>query len=431
MGAVVVVAGASASASACGTRAGVDAGSFVIDGQAPVDIALPDVPAQEGGRDAATGVDAPGPDGGTVSLPEGFFPPEASAFGTTDNEPESVQVSVSGEALATGGYDYKTAAGPGAAVFVDGWELRFERFLVVLDHVRLNQPAPDPSMRGAVGGLVAQADGPWVVDLHRAGALTGAGGAPETAVPIAVFTGPTAGGGFDPTVRYAFSYEIVPANARPLRNLNVDEGARAEVAQMLARGWTEYFAGTATYRGRAASAAVDPAFVGYPVSVRFAFGFSAPSAYVNCHNPELGAADTAATRGVQPAQRGAVRAQITLHTDHFFWDETDVEGTPLHFDPLAARALGFGAAPAVYVTMDSLAGVMPAALTDATGRPVPDRGGMTAGVVDNAPPPAYAVHGAGSAVRDLRDFVAYNARAQGHLNSDGLCFVAPTGPLAY
>ena len=31
----------------------------------------------------------------------------------------------------------------------------------------------------------------------------------------------------------------------------------------------------------------------------------------------------------------------------------------------------------------------------------------------------------------LRDFVAYNARAQGHLNSDGLCFVQPNGPLAY
>ena len=46
-------------------------------------------------------------------------------------------------------------------------------------------------------------------------------------------------------------------------------------------------------------------------------------------------------------------------------------------------------------------------------------------------PPSYAVHSAGSTIHDFRDFVVYNARGQGHLNSDGLCFVQPNGPLVY
>ena len=167
--------------------------------------------------------------------------------------------------------------------------------------------------------------------------------------------------------------------------------------------------------------------------VRFGFGFAAPASYLNCHNPELGDADTAANRGVQPSAAGHVRAQITMHTDHFFWDEADVEGTPLHFDPIAARAhpagVDAGAASPAVVTLADLAGDLPASLTDSVGRGVRDRGGQTQGVVDDSPPPSYAVRGAGAMVHDLRDFVRYNARGGGHLNSDGLCAVQANGPL--
>ncbi len=59
------------------------------------------------------------------------------------------------------------------------------------------------------------------------------------------------------------------------------------------------------------------------------------------------------------------------------------------------------------------------------GMPVRNRGGMTQGVMDNSPPPNYSVNGAAGSIRDFRDFFIYNTRAQGHMNSDGLCFVRP------
>jgi hypothetical protein len=34
-------------------------------------------------------------------------------------------------------------------------------------------------------------------------------------------------------------------------------------------------------------------------------------------------------------------------------------------------------------------------------------------------------------ITDLRSFVAYDNRAQGHLNSDGLCLVQPTTALSF
>jgi hypothetical protein len=414
--AVLTAAGCNGSSTSDGAR-----GDASIDGQSPIDVVGPDVQTPDGEAG----------DGG-VMLPASFFPAQAPAFAATADDPLSVQVSVSGEALAEQGYDYTASPSEGAPVFVDGWEVHFDRYLVVLDHVKLNQPGADPSMRGVVGGLVAQQDGPWIVDVHKHGALTGAGGAPETAVPLFVFRMPTAGGAFNPTVRYAFSFDTVPASTA-MHNVNLTTDASDIVAQMIAHRWTKYFSGTATYRGRIATATVDPTFQRYPTTVRFAFGFSDPASYVNCHNPELGAEDTPANRGIQPSATGHIRAQITMHTDHFFWDEADVEGTPLHFDPVAARAQGFGgdAGAMLSVTLDQLVSDLPAALTDALGMPVQNRGSQTMGVTDQAPPPAYNVHGAGGTIHDFRDFVTYNARGQGHLNSDGLCFVQPNGPLAY
>ncbi len=404
---------------ACGTQSAFDASLEVtIVPQTPFD---------------AAGADVVLPDVGTTGLPANFFPPPAPAFTAATRDPLSVQVSLSGEALAERGYDYTATPSIGDAVFVDGWEVRFTEYLVVVDHVRLNQPGADPSMRSVVGALVAQQDGPWIVDAHRPGALVGAAGPPESAVPLVVFRATAAGGAFDPTVRYAFSFDTVPATSPNLRNVNLASDQAGDVVEMIARRWTLLFAGTATYRGRTPSASVDPTFQNYPTTVRFRFGFGAPASYINCHNPEVGDVDSPATRGIQASASTHARAQITMHTDHFFWDETDVEGTPLHFDALAARAIGFGgdAGATPLVAMEQLVGDNPASLTDALGFPVLDRGSQTIGTMDNAPPPSYAVHSAAALIHDLRDFVAYNSRSQGHLNSDGLCFVRANGPIAY
>jgi hypothetical protein len=360
-------------------------------------------------------------DGGCALGPD-FFAAQPAAFSPTDNSPLTVQVSISGEQYSEQGFDYSPMPQEGDVVFVDGWELRFSHYIVVLGSVQLNLPGADPTMRSNIGATVARAEGPWIVDLHQRGALTGAGGPPETAVAVTVLPGR----GLDPAVRYAFSYRTAPAQCA-MQNLNLPAQSQSIVHTMIAQGWTKYIAGTATYRGRAPSAQVDPEFVSFARVVHFSFGMRDSASYVNCHNPELGAQDSAATRGVVLSITGKTRAQITMHTDHSFWDELDVEGTPLHFDPIAARAADFGLMPGgtASVSLDDLQGVSPSMLTTRTGQLVRNRGTMTAGVVDHSPPPSYSVHGAGAVVRDFRDFVIYNTRAQGHLNSDGLCYVQP------
>lgn len=380
------------------------------------------------GGDGATGDAALCMPGG--ELPSNFFEPPAPPFTSTSSQPLSVQVSVSGEALAQQGYDYTAMPSAGQPVFVDGWEVRFERYLVVVDHVRLSRQGADPSMQDQLGPIVAQAQGPWVIDLHKEGPLTGAGGAPETAVPLWLFTGPDAGGTFDPTIRYAFSYAVVPATSC-VRNTNLTSADRDALERMIAHGWTTYFSGTAIYRGRVPSATVDPTFQNYPQRVHFAFGFRAPAEYLNCHNPELGEEDTPANRGIQPDRARAVRAQLTFHTDHSFWDQANVEGTPLHFDPFAARVQRFGMdVMALHeLTLDDLAGVNPAALVDRAMMPVMDRGSQTAGY-SGMGRLSYRINGAAD-VMDLRDFFAFNTRAAAHFNSDGQCFVRPTGPLGF
>ena len=68
------------------------------------------------------------------------------------------------------------------------------------------------------------------------------------------------------------------------------------------------------------------------------------------------------------AQQKQVTAQITIHTDHGFWSKLNVEGTELHFDPIAARAAADGT-----VTIDDLAGVDVTAFSTRAGTPLPGR----------------------------------------------------------
>src|SRR5438132_9065980 len=97
----------------------------------------------------------------------------------------TVKFTASGEVLALGGYDFPPATAMDPA-FVDGWEVRFEKFLVVFDKVTLSE-APDtsPTDQSQVGKVVAEVDGPWAIDLHAGGPLTGKGGSDEQSVEFA------------------------------------------------------------------------------------------------------------------------------------------------------------------------------------------------------------------------------------------------------
>jgi hypothetical protein len=366
---------------------------------------------------ADAGVDAVVPSG-DASLPPSFATPAPAAFTAATRDPRTIQVSLSSEDLGQLGFDYTPTPADGAIVFVDGWELRFARILVTVANIRLNRPGASPSDPASVGAAVAAVPGLFAVDAQKPGPLTGAGGAPETAIPLAVIRG-----ALDPTVRYAFSYDAVAANPAAT-NVNLDPAGVALYEQMLRRGWSHYVEGSATYRG--VTTGLAPAFADYPSAVTFRLGWTAAAQYLNCNNPENGGDDVP---GVQPSATTAVRAQLTFHMDHLFWGSLGVEDPPPHFDQYAARArLVAGAS---VVTLDDLAGVAPTNLVDRMMRPVPDRGGQTAGY---APRDAAALSfdlGGNGALRDLRDFVTFSARGNGHLNADGLCFVRPSGAISY
>lgn len=349
--------------------------------------------------------------------------PVPSAFTMGTNAPRTVQVSISSEGFGQQGFAYSATPPAGEPVFVDGWQVRFTRILVTVKNARLNGPGATPSDPAAVGGAVALNPRAYAVNVQKAGPVTGAGGGEETAVPLFVFTAADSGAALDPSVRYAFSYDTVAATTAAT-NVNLDAGDLTAYQTMIARGWSQLIEGEATYRGTAPAA--GSAFADYPTAVRFSFGFGAPSRYANCANPDNGADGVP---GVQPSANGRARAQITLHMDHAFWEALGREDPPLHFDPIAARAMGTGAMGVV--TLDDLAGVVPTNLRDRMNRAVPDRGGQTMGYTARDPNALSFDLGGNTGLNDLRDYLAFSQRASGHLNSEGLCAVRPVGGFRY
>ena len=128
-----------------------------------------------GGKDGGPG----GDDGGNGTA---FTPP-------ADPGPGGFWVTVSGEDLASVGYDWTSSSladgdPPG---FVDGWAVTFEHVIVTVDKIRVNaDPDKDEGNPQDVGAVVASADGPFAVDATIGGSVVGKSGSPdEKTVPIA------------------------------------------------------------------------------------------------------------------------------------------------------------------------------------------------------------------------------------------------------
>jgi hypothetical protein len=356
-----------------------------------------------------------------------------AACGGSSQKSGSVLVTASGEALALGGYGFPPATADDVA-FVDGWEVAFTKVIVVFDHVRLSQnPDLSPTDQSRTGPVVAQVNGPWMVDLHKGGPLPGAGGAGEQAVAITTITG-----NFDPTQRYAFSFDTVAATPSAT-NVNVDA---ADFTDMVSNGYTSLFVGTATWRGDApgvtctnTNGAYD--FAALPTVVNFRFGFTAPASYINAQNPKNDPATPFAgeehQRGINIPEGATTTAQATFHTDHLFWDSF-LHDSPLHFDHIAARHAGEVNPTA---TLADLVGLDFTAFTDKNGVALPWRACVdtfTPGTgaqmhFDNLSVP-FALNGPdpGVALRDYRDFMTYGLSTFGHLNADGLTFVQRSYP---
>ncbi len=345
-----------------------------------------------------------------------------------------IRVTASGEALALAGYAFPPPSADDPA-FVDGWEVKFGKLLVTIDHVTISEnPDLSPTDQSQTGRKVAQLDGPWAIDLHQGGPLQGKGGTDEQAYPLGLIESQNLNSNtpFDETARYAFGYDIVPATASAaMLQLAAED---PDYATMVQNGWTVLYAGTATWKGSGCESTIAGFdFVQLPTVVNFRFGFKSPASYINCQNPDSDPADALGDeehqRGIQVKSNQTVTAQVTVHTDHPLW-ESILHDSPLHFDQLAALAVK-GADGAYTVTLENTIGVNYTAFSHGSN-PLPWRNCSSNFVPPNSNPQMnfdsltipYNPAGDGStSLRDYADFMTYNQSTEGHLNADGLCFV--------
>ena len=358
-----------------------------------------------------------------------------------DPGPGNIWFAASGEVLALTGYAFPPASDADAA-FVDGWEVHFSHLLTTIDKLTLSEnPDYQKGSQRSTGKLVTEVDGPWAVDLSRSepSYLSGKGGAGEQAVPFAALAAQNKNGGSAFATdgsRYAFGFDTVAATDSAF-NVNLDADALGDYQAMVQAGCAVLYVGTATFKGDPSVAGcVTDASRSWPKTVNFKFCFKSPTSYLNCQNPDNDPAD--AISGAEEHQRGiaflsnsSVIGQVTLHTDHPFWDSV-LHDSPAHFDQFASRAVK--SASGALVTLEDTRGVDYTAFTDTRGNPVEWRyciepptdvhpklvGAMR---FDPHSVPSAARSNPATGLRDYADFATYNQSTQGHLNSDGLCFV--------
>jgi hypothetical protein len=373
----------------------------------------------------------------------------------------------------------------------DGWEFDIDAYIVVVDSVTLStDPNLSATDQSQVGGQVAHLDGPFVVDLHKGGAIVGQGGAPEQATAIGVILNQNDNGGaaFDPTLAYGFSFRTIPAGpvagytgkvaGYEAYNVNLDASEADDYAYMVANGASVYYRGHAVWKGNDPSNPYSPCvqsnagpgattelvhidggaeagtptyttsggynFAGEPQSgMSFRFAFSTPTNYVNCQNftaQGMGVGGEESPRGLQVSSSGSAIAQITVHMDHPFW-ESFAEDTPVHWDQIAAQYVGV-ASPAdgglIEAHIDDFHGVPVHGFTDHLGTPLPWRNCSGS----NYMPPGNGQMSFNTltvpidphetdpskAIRDYYDYIRYTQSTQGHLNSQGLCYIARQFP---
>ena len=166
--------------------------------------------------------------------------------------------------------------------------------------------------------------------------------------------------------------------------------------------------------------------------MNFAFGWNDSTQMLNCVNYDWTDCEACLTdRGVQTNPDETYLAQITLHTDHVFWDELRHEGANLRFDPIAAYAPLDGG---TFFINDSPQTI---ATTFSNGDRLPDRAPYQPNSSPNATPvDQYTSDGTGDGLQvilnvnattglpnQMTDFMIFSAQSQSHLNAQGLCYI--------
>ncbi len=349
------------------------------------------------------------------------------ACGSDDAATDAAQggelvITASAEGLGANGYAFPPGPGQELA-FVDGWQVRFDRILVVVGSVSLHDmPDKNPGNQGETGAEVERRIGPWVVDLAKPGNEADKGGAGKVAIRLPI---QDLKGMFDLEQRYAFGFDLTAATSNAtLVNVAADD---ADLQTMVSKGLRVLLVGTATLKASEAQCKASKDgfdWAALPTPVRFRFGLPGAVSYRNCQNPDnLGEpiASEEAQRGVQMLPNAPTFAQITIHTDHLFWNSTSHENVPM-FNQFAAHAKQQNGE--WVVELDDVASVPLSPVTSSSGAAIPWRSCVSDALYTLPTTPSEMTFDTGGQpLTNLRDFVSFNAATMGHLNADGLCYV--------
>jgi len=268
---------------------------------------------------------------------------------------------VSGGAALREGFPY--TEGSATYEFVDGWELQFEEYVIVVDDVFLSEQ--DDSSE------VERWEGPEVMDLAAGGTgseeLTTIGGLPAR--------------------RLDFGFSIVAPSEVP-----AESSASEDVVQMMIdNGWSFYTSGEAVHPATSRT-------------IRFEFGLPVEMLNYECINGK----DT--TKGVSIEANKTTGAFIYAHAIHLFWDTLSSGDEDLRFEAFAAVA-----GDDDVVTEEELKAQDLTDLRDADGEPLVDDQGHPVVYNDGGllPPDEWTLY----------HFLKYAFRASTHFNGVGLCKV--------
>lgn len=223
--------------------------------------------------------------------------------------------------------------------FEDGWSVKFTRFLVVVR---------DTAIADATGVVGAQQPGAKAFDLTKKG-------------PVELFAATAPGKAWD-VVRYA----IAPDSNADATNIEASDLAllKSRTASLIAIG-------TGTKAG---------------ITKSFEWSFTSNTLYDECARDD-------GSKGLTLVPGREVMAQLTVHADHFFYDQLSGDAK-LRFDPIANA----DANNDNKVTLDELATVQ----------------------LTSLPQGQYGTTGAAN-IRNLREFITQNTRTLGHFEGEGEC----------
>ncbi len=388
---------------------------------------------------AACGSGSSSNHGGPICQQDGGLCPSTSfdaGFNAQTSIPNSVGVTFSGETLGISGLPFQPV-NQGDPYFVDGWNVSFSEYIFVVANVRLNpDPLKDETWQDMGSPSVAVKAGPFVMDAHQAAGFKGKDGV-EPASGLFLWTQQDDGSAFDTSVRYAFSYDEVKAQV-PAYNVNLTDAELPDYDLMVQKGWDKFIRGTATYVGTGtyanttdpdAGAIAQAHFAALPTTVNFAFGWNDSTSMLNCVNYDwTNSEDNLADRGVETNPSGTYIAQITMHTDHVFWDKLRQEGANLRFDPIAAYAPLDGGTLLINDSPQKIETTFSDGLklpdrAPFQPNPSPNAGAIGSDGTGDGTQVILNVHGTTGLADALNVFMAFSAQSQSHLNAQGLCYI--------